>query len=68
MMVLLHIDDNKAFHLMKVLEELPYVKTEPLTPYKAEILRGLKESVNELNLIQQGKLTGIPAKELLDEL
>ena len=46
---------------MELLENLPFVKAEPLTAYKAEVLEGVKEAVNEVNLIKQGKLKGAPA-------
>jgi hypothetical protein len=35
---------------------------------KEEILQGLKQAVEELNLIKKGKLKARPAKELLNEL
>lgn len=37
-------------------------------PTKEQILQELKEAVNELKLVEQGKLKARPAKELLDEL
>ncbi|MVN22560.1 hypothetical protein [Mucilaginibacter arboris] len=47
----------------KELETLEYVQ-----PSKEQLLQELKEAVNELNLIEQGKLKARPAKALLDEL
>jgi redox-regulated HSP33 family molecular chaperone len=35
---------------------------------KEEILEGLREAVEQLNLVKKGKLKARPAKELLDEL
>ncbi len=35
---------------------------------KEEILRGLKQAVEEMNLVKQGKLKARPAKDLLNEL
>lgn len=35
---------------------------------KEEILSGLKQAVEEMNLIKQGKLKARDAKDLLDEL
>jgi hypothetical protein len=35
---------------------------------KEEILQGLKQAVEEMNLIKKGKLKARPAKELLNEL
>lgn len=45
------------------LEELEYTE-----PSKAQLLQELKEAVEELALIEKGKLKGRPVKKLLDEL
>lgn len=68
MKVLLEIKDNKALHLLEVLKSLPYVKTKTISEEKALLMEEIKEAVEELKLIKQGKLNGIPAKQLLDEL
>jgi hypothetical protein len=68
MKVLLDIKDSKAQFILELLNNFSFVKTKPLTPYKADVLEGLKEAVEELNLIKQGKLKGISAKDLLNEL
>ncbi len=47
----------------KDLEELEYE-----VPSKTQLLQELREAVEELTLIQKGKLKSRPAKELLDEL
>lgn len=53
---------------MALLNDLPYVKTKPLTPYKAKVLEGIKEAVDELNLVLSGKLEARDADDLLNEL
>jgi len=68
MKVLLNIKDSKVAFVMELLKNLPFVKTKPLTPSKAQVLEELKEAVEHMTLIKQGKLKGRPAKELLDEL
>ncbi len=68
MKVLLDIKDNKALHLMEVLKSLPYVKVKTISEEKALLMKEIKEAVEELKLVRQGKLKGIPAKQLLDEL
>jgi hypothetical protein len=68
MKVLLDIKDSKAVHLLEVLKSLPYVKTTQLTDEKAELMSDIREAVEEMKLIRQGKLKGIPARDLLDEL
>ena len=68
MKVLLDIKDNKAAFILELLNNFNFVKAEPITPYKAEVLMGLKKAVEEINLIKKGKLKGKLAKDLLDEL
>lgn len=68
MKILLEVKDDKASFMMEVLKNFKDVKARPLTSYKAEVLEGLKQAVEEVQLIKQGKLKGIPAKDILDEL
>lgn len=68
MKLLLDIKDEKAPFIMELLDNFKFVKLKPLTPYKAEVLEGIRNAVEEMKLIKAGKLKGTPAKELLDEL
>lgn len=68
MKLLLEIKDEKAAFIMELLNNFKFVKTKLLTPYKAEVMEGVKQAVEEMKLINEGKLKGIPAKQLLDEL
>jgi hypothetical protein len=68
MKVLLDIKDNKAGFVLELLKNLPFVKAKTLTPSKAQVLEELREAVENMTLIKQGKLKARPAKELLDEL
>lgn len=68
MKVLLDIKDDKALHLMEVLKSLPYVKTKTLSDDKALLIEEIKEAVENLKLVRQGKLKARPAKDLLNEL
>ncbi len=68
MKVLLDIKDNKAFYLLEVLKGLSYVKTRTLSDEKALLMEEIKDAVEELALIRKGKLKGISAKQLLNEL
>jgi hypothetical protein len=68
MKVLLDIKDSKAGFVMELLKNFPFVKAKPLSPSKAQVLEELKEAVENMALVKQGKLTARPAKELLDEL
>lgn len=68
MKVLLDIKENKVSFVMELLSSLNFVKAKPLSDEKAELIGNIREAVEELKLVRQGKLKGIPAKELLDEL
>ena len=61
-----YIPISKWKELKKQYRDLEYLEDEE--PSKEQVLRELKEAVNELRLIEQGKLKARPAKELLDEL
>jgi hypothetical protein len=68
MKLLLDIADDKAPFIVEMLKKFKYVKAKPLTAYKSDVLEGLKQGIDEMQQIKQGKLKGIPARELLDEL
>jgi hypothetical protein len=53
---------------MKKISAIKTEKTKPLTTYKANVLKGIRETIEEVKLIKQGRLKGFPAKELFDEL
>jgi hypothetical protein len=55
MHVLLNIPDVKAPFLMDVLQHISYVKATPLTDEKALLLQELREAVEEMKLIKNGK-------------
>jgi hypothetical protein len=68
MKFVLDVKEDKVELLMALLNQLPYVKTTPLTPYKAKVLEDIKEVVDELNLVLSGKLVARDADELLNDL
>ncbi|WP_029288943.1 hypothetical protein [Pedobacter sp. R20-19] len=68
MKVLLEIPDHKASYLLDVLNSIPYVKAKKIIEPKDLLIAEIKKAVEELKLIKQGKLEGISAKQLLDEL
>jgi len=68
MKVLLDIKDSKAIHLMEVLKSLPYVKTKQLTERKAQLLNELREAVEEIKLIREGKKEARNVEDFLNEL
>ena len=68
MKFVLEVKDSKAETLLALLNDLPYVKTKQLTPYKADVLEGLKEAVDEMNLVLSGKMEARDADDVLNEL
>ena len=68
MFVLLEIKDSKADFVMELLQSFSYIKTKLLTRGKAKLVNEINEAVAEMKLIKAGKLKGIPAKDLLNEL
>jgi len=68
MKVLIDIRDNKADFVMELLKNLPFVKVKPVSPQKAQLMEEIKEAVDNLNLVKQGKQKARPAKELVNEL
>lgn len=68
MKVILDIKDDKVGFVLELLSNLKFVKAEPITPYKATVMRGISKAVEEISLIKKGELKAIPAKDLLNEL
>lgn len=68
MKVLLDVRDDKAAFIMELLHNFKFVKAKPLTPYKAEVLEGLREAVEEVNQIKAGKKKARALSEFLNEL
>lgn len=68
MKIILDIKDNKADFMVELLKNFPFVKAETITPAKAQLLKELKEAVDNMTLVKKGKLKARPAKELLNEL
>ena len=68
MKVLLDIKDNKALFVMELLRNFSFVKAKPITNEKAQLLREIKEAVENLKRVQRNQLKARPARELLDEI
>jgi hypothetical protein len=71
--ITLEIPDKKFPFFMELLKNLGLEKKarvakEEKEPSKEEILQGIREAAEEVKLIKAGKLKGISAKSLLDEL
>lgn len=69
MKILLDIKDSKASFFMEVLKNFSFVKkTTQITDAKAEIMEDIKEAVDELILVKEGKLEARDAEDLIHEL
>ena len=68
MKVLIDIPDNKAPFFWELLENFSFIKAKTITPAKAELIEDIKQAVDNLNLVKQGKLQARPAKDLLNEI
>ncbi len=68
MKVLLDVKDSRADFVLELLRSLSFVKTEAISPSKAQLLKELKASVKEVNLAKEGKIKLKSADQLLDEL
>ena len=66
MKVILDINDEKADFFMEVLKNFSFVQADPLTPYKEEILIGMKDAVDEMNKIKSGQKKSQSLNEFLD--
>ena len=69
MKILLDIQDNKASFFMEVLKNFAFVKkATQISDAKADLMQEIREAVEELNLVKNGKLEARNAKDLIDEL
>ena len=66
MTLLVEIKDSKAEFVLELLDSLSGVKAETISTSKASFLKGLKESVDEVNLHKKGKLKLKTAEQLLN--
>lgn len=68
MKVILDIKDNKAAFVMELLNNLSFVTAKPLSNENAILIDEIKEAVEELKLVRQGKIKARPARDLINEL
>lgn len=68
MKLLVDIKDNKALSFLKMLKSLSYVKAQPITEAKAQLMNEIHEAVEELKLIRSGKKKARNAEDFLNEL
>ncbi len=68
MKILLDIKDNIAAFIMELLRNFKFVKVKPITEEGAKLAEDIRQAVEELNLIKEGKLEARNAEELINEL
>jgi hypothetical protein len=68
MNILLEVNDSKAAFVMELLNNFSFVKAKPISPAKALLMEEIKEAVDNLKLVEKGKLKAQPLDELLNEL
>ena len=66
----LNINRNKLNFFYELIKNFDFVKieTEDNEPSKEEILAGIKQGLEEVKLIEQGKLKSTSLKQFLNEL
>lgn len=68
MKILLDINDEKADFFLELIKNFSFVKASPLNEEKEQLSEELKEAVENLKLVREGKIKAKPAQDLLDEL
>lgn len=68
MKVLVDVKDNKVNFILELLNSFSFTRAKTISPAKAQLFEEIKEAVENLNLVKQGKLKARPAKDLLNEL
>ena len=68
MKLLVEVKDSKAEFVTELLESFSFVKVRIVSARKAKVLDGIREAVEELKLVKQGKLKARKAEDVLNEL
>ncbi|MFO7702552.1 hypothetical protein G7034_09830 [Psychroflexus sp. C1] len=69
MKLLLEIQDNKASFFLEVLKNFSFVKkATQISNAKADLIEDIKDAVEELKLVREGKLEARNAEDLINEL
>lgn len=67
--ITLKIKDSKFQFFMELIKNFDFVQVQEYDePTKEEILANIRKGLEEVKLIEEGKLKSRPAKDLLDEL
>ena len=69
MKLLIEIKDSKASFFLEMLKNFSFVKKATLiSDAKAKIMQDIREGVEELKLIREGKLEARNAEDIINEL
>jgi len=68
MKILVEIADDKAASFLEVLQGISFIKFQPLTNAKSELISEIREAVEEMKLISAGKKKVRDAEDFLNEL
>ncbi len=68
MNILLEVKDTKAAFVMELLNNFSFVKAKPISPAKALLMDEIKEAVENMKMVDKGKMKSQSLKDLLNEL
>ncbi len=73
MQLSVNVPDEKVSFFLELIKNLRFVKIEPVTVQEEEVTAEqlkaeIKEAVNEMKLVRQGKKKSRPIEDLLNEL
>ncbi len=69
MKVLLEVKDNKVAFFLEIIKNFSFVKeVKTISDAKADLIQDIKEAVEELKLVRDGKLIARNAEDLTNEL
>ncbi|MEI7581884.1 hypothetical protein [Runella sp.] len=68
MKLLLDIPDHKANFMLELIKSFRFVKSQTITPAKAQEISTMIEAIEEVKLAKQGKVKLEKAEDLLNEL
>lgn len=68
MKILVEIADDKAASFLEILRSISFIKVQPLTNAKSELISEIREAVEEMKLIRAGKKKVRDAEDFLNEL
>ncbi len=69
MKVLLEVNDNKVDFFLEIIKNFSFVKeANTISDAKADLIQDIKDAVEELKLVRDGKLIARNAEDLINEL